>query len=160
MKCVPRKKRNLLKAIDLYAGIGGWSLGLRMAGVEVVASYEWWPHANATNSLNNGHASVEMDLRLADPSSFNFVDVIVGSPPCTHFSLANRGGKGNIREGLKDVEKFLEIVDHVKPRFWAMENVPRLASILQSEFNQGGVLHRFAHLDPTVAIVDASEWAF
>ncbi len=147
-----------MKAIDLYAGIGGWSLGLRMAGVDVVASYEWWPHANVTNSLNNGHASVEMDLRLADPSSFSFVDVIVGSPPCTHFSLANRGGKGNIREGLKDVEKFLEIVDHVKPRFWAMENVPRLASILQSEFNQGGVLHRFVHLNPTVAVVDASEW--
>lgn len=147
-----------MKAIDLYAGVGGWSLGLGMAGIEVAASYEWWPHANLTNSLNNGHASVEMDLRLADPSSFGFVEVVVGSPPCTHFSLANRGGKGNILEGLKDVEKFLDIVDQVRPHFWAMENVPRLATILQSEFNQGGFLHRFAHLNPTVAVLDASEW--
>lgn len=147
-----------MKAIDLYSGVGGWSLGFGMAGVEVAASYEWWPHANLTNSLNNGHASVEMDLRLANPSSFNFVDIVVGSPPCTHFSLANRGGKGNILEGLKDVEKFLEIVDFVKPRFWAMENVPRLAGILRDQLNQGGMLHRFAHMNPTVAVINASEW--
>jgi len=147
-----------LKAVDLYAGVGGWSLGLGRAGIEVVASYEWWPAANLTNSRNNRHPVVEADIRSLDPSSVPKVDIVVGSPPCTHFSLANRGGKGDILEGLKDVEKFLEVVDRVRPSFWALENVPRLAAIFQREMNQGGALHRFAHLDPVVAVLDASEW--
>lgn len=133
-------------------------MGLGIAGIEVVASYEWWPEANLTNSRNNRHEAVEADIRSLDFSALPKVDVIVGSPPCTHFSLANRGGKGNILEGLKDVESFLEAVRVVRPRFWALENVPRLAAILQSEINQGGVLHRFAGLNPKVAVVDCSEW--
>lgn len=147
-----------MKAIDLYSGVGGWSLGLRMAGVEVVRSYEWWKDANLTNSLNNSHDAECVNIRDLDASSFPSADIVVGSPPCTQFSLANRGGKGNILDGLKDVEKFLEVVDFVKPRFWAMENVPRLASILSDEFNQGGYLHRFARLNPEMIILDASEF--
>lgn len=147
-----------MRAIDLYAGVGGWSLGLGMAGIEVVASYEWWEEANLTNHRNNRHSARCVDVRSLDLSSLPKVDIVVGSPPCTHFSLANRGGRGDILEGLKDVEKFLEVVDHLKPRFWALENVPRLAAILQAEMNQGGSLHRFAHLDPVVAVLDASEW--
>jgi len=147
-----------VKAIDLYSGVGGWSLGLRMAGVEVVRSYEWWPEANLTNAKNNLHEVECVDIRNAPLSMFPSVDFVVGSPPCTHFSLANRGGKGNIMEGLKDVEKFLEIVIHLKPKFWALENVPRLAGILSEEFNQGGYLHRFCCLNPEMMVVDSSEW--
>jgi DNA (cytosine-5)-methyltransferase 1 len=40
------KKATTVRAIDLYSGVGGWSLGLRLAGVEVVASYELWGPAN------------------------------------------------------------------------------------------------------------------
>ncbi|NDD53482.1 DNA (cytosine-5-)-methyltransferase [bacterium] len=145
-------------AVDLYSGVGGWSLGLRMAGIDVVSSYEWWDKANDTNLRNNGHKTECLDIRQLSPASVPKVDLIVGSPPCTHFSLANRGGKGNIYEGLKDVEKFLEIVDAIKPRFWAMENVPRLASIMERELCQGGVLHRFASLGPRIMVLDASEW--
>ena len=45
-----------MRAIDLYAGIGGWSLGLRLAGVEVVSSYEWWRPAIDTHNGNHGGA--------------------------------------------------------------------------------------------------------
>lgn len=145
-------------AVDLYSGVGGWSLGLRMAGIDVVSSYEWWNRANDTNFKNNGHKTECLDIRQLPSSSVPKVDLIVGSPPCTHFSLANRGGKGNIYEGLKDVEKFLEIVDAIKPRFWAMENVPRLATIMERELCQGGVLHRFAGLNPRIMVLDSSEW--
>ena len=37
-------EKNTLKAIDLYSGIGGWSLGFKMAGVDICTSYEWWEH--------------------------------------------------------------------------------------------------------------------
>ena len=33
-------KKQKFRAIDLYSGIGGWSLGLEMAGIDVAASFE------------------------------------------------------------------------------------------------------------------------
>lgn len=120
-----------IRAIDLYSGVGGWSAGLRMAGISVVASYERSEHANITNARNNGHATHTVDLRALDLNTLpKDIDVVVGSPPCTQFSMSNRGGNGDISDGLKDIKVFLEVVDRLKPRFWAMENVPRVSNIL------------------------------
>jgi DNA (cytosine-5)-methyltransferase 1 len=135
-----------MKAIDLYSGVGGWSLGLKMAGIEVVASYEWWQPANDTNRNNNHHRAYEQDIRKLDVSTVPQVDIVVGSPPCTQFSFANRGGQGDISDGLKDIVKFFEVVERVNPTFWAMENVPRVATILRDEVLPGGCLHRFSRL--------------
>lgn len=137
----------VLRAIDLYSGIGGWALGLRLAGIEVVASYERWGPANETNFKNNHHQAQTVDIRrlsLADlPGE---IDIVVGSPPCTQFSFSNRGGNGDLDDGLEDIITFLKIVDHLKPKVWAMENVPRVASIIAAELKKGGRLHRFSHL--------------
>ncbi|MGD9631042.1 MAG: DNA cytosine methyltransferase [Pyrinomonadaceae bacterium] len=150
---------NRLRAIDLYSGMGGWSLGLNMAGIEVVASYEWWSKAARTNKVNNGHVACEVDIReLALEDLPENIDIVVGSPPCTQFSFANRGGQGNIEDGLRDVEKFLEIVEYVKPKFWAMENVPRTADIITQRLRSGGTLERFSKLLPNIIVVDMSEW--
>lgn len=153
------KPKQKYRAIDLYSGIGGWSLGLEMAGIDVVASYEWWNKANRTNHKNNRHVATEIDirqLRLEDiPKD---IDIVVGSPPCTQFSFANRGGSGDIEDGLKDIAKFLAVVDHVRPKFWAMENVPRVASIIENEMQIGGRLEQFAHLKPTIQVIDTCEW--
>lgn len=153
------RANRILRAIDLYSGVGGWSLGLTMAGIEVVASYEWWSPANLTNLKNNRHSATEIDIRQLKLEQLpKKIDVVVGSPPCTQFSYANRGGSGDIADGLKDVAKFLEIVAYVRPTFWAMENVPRVASILQQELGEGGRLERFASLSPTIRVVDVCEW--
>lgn len=148
-----------LRAIDLYSGIGGWSLGLHMAGIDVVASYEWWSKAARTNKKNNGHEAFEVDIRQLQLKDLpKDIDIVVGSPPCTQFSFANRGGNGDIEDGLKDVEKFLEIVDYLKPKFWAMENVPRTAEIIADRLRTGGTLARFSKLLPNILTLDMSEW--
>ena len=106
-----------MRAIDLYSGVGGWSFGLKLAGIEVVASYERWGVANETNFKNNHHQAQTIDIRRL---SFNDlppdIDVVVGSPPCTQFSFSNRGGNGNLDDGLEDIIKFLEIVNHLRVR--------------------------------------------
>jgi DNA (cytosine-5)-methyltransferase 1 len=136
-----------LRAIDLYSGVGGWSLGLRLAGIDVIASYELWGPANETNFKNNVHQAQTVDIRRLSMGDLpKHVDIVVGSPPCTQFSYSNRGGGGDIADGLEDIVRFLTIVDHLKPRFWAMENVPRVAKIIIEELKPGGVLERFSHL--------------
>jgi len=149
-----------MRAIDLYAGIGGWSLGLRLAGVEVVASYEWWKPAIATHNANHGGKFGPVNIRELDLDTLpTDIDIVVGSPPCTEFSYANRGGSGNISEGLKDLVCFFKVVERVKPRFWAMENVPRVAEVLRHGFEDPNhVLYEFRHLDPIIDVVDFSAY--
>lgn len=148
-----------MRAIDLYSGVGGWSLGLALAGIEVVSSYEKFEPANLTNRKNNGHDTVNADIRALDfltlPAE---IDLVVGSPPCTQFSFSNRGGGGDLADGLKDIRCFLSVVDHLNPSFWAMENVPRIADIVTREMRPGGELEDFAHLDAKVAVVNMEDW--
>lgn len=153
------KIKGKFRAIDLYSGIGGWSLGLEMAGIDVVASYEWWNKANQTNHKNNKHIAIEIDIRQLNLQDIpKDIDIVVGSPPCTQFSFANRGGSGDIEDGLKDISKFLEVVSIVRPKFWAMENVPRVASIVELEMKEGGRLEKFSHLKPNIQIIDTCNW--
>ncbi|UAJ11069.1 DNA cytosine methyltransferase [Glacieibacterium megasporae] len=147
------------RAVDLYSGVGGWSLGLRLAGIEVVSSYERWGPANETNFKNNSHQAQTVDIRrLALEDLPSDIDIVVGSPPCTQFSFSNRGGGGDIADGLEDVIRFLRIVDHLRPRVWAMENVPRVAKIIEAELKPGGVLEDFLHLGCITHIIDMAEY--
>jgi len=153
------KTRRKIRAIDLYSGVGGWSLGLRLAGIDVVASYERWGAANETNFKNNQHQAQTVDIRrLAFKELPKRIDVVVGSPPCTQFSYSNRGGSGDVDDGLRDIIKFLTIVDRVRPEFWAMENVPRVAGIIQDQLKKGGRLHKFSHLGIDVRVVDMADF--
>lgn len=132
---------------------------MRLSGVEVVASYEYWGPANETNFKNNSHQAQTVDIRrLALEDLPNDIEIVVGSPPCTQFSFSNRGGGGDIADGLEDIKRFLSIVDHLKPRVWAMENVPRVAKIIEAELEVGGVLADFRHLGCTTHIIDMAEF--
>lgn len=153
------KIENAPRVIDLYSGVGGWSLGLRLSGIELVASYELWGPANETNFKNNSHQAQTVDIRrLALEDLPGDIDIVVGSPPCTQFSYSNRGGGGDLADGLKDIIRFLTIVDHLKPKVWAMENVPRVAKIIEKELEPGGVLADFAHLGCATHVVDMAEY--
>lgn len=148
-----------MKAIDLYSGVGGWSLGLQLAGIEVVASYERWGPANETNFKNNRHQAQTVDIRMLMPEDLpQNIDIIVGSPPCTQFSYSNRGGNGDIKDGLQDIKKFLSFVDHLQPKFWAMENVPRAAKVILEELKIGGELEEYCHLDMTMSVFNMEDF--
>jgi DNA (cytosine-5)-methyltransferase 1 len=155
----------VMKAIDLYAGIGGWSLGLKLAGIDVVRSFEWWKPAARTHSANlSGDVHVvdirTMSLDLVKKPNGSKIDIVVGSPPCTQFSYSNRGGSGDITDGLVDIYRFMEVVRLVKPRFWAFENVPRVASVILKEAKEGGALADFVDLfeKADVQVVDMSDF--
>lgn len=143
---------------DFYAGGGGWSLGLALSGMRQVMSAEIWPVANRTREWNFGTSETEIDIRKMDPASVPDCDLIVGSPPCTQFSYANKGGNGNLQDGMQDVRSFLRVIREKNPRYWVMENVPRLADILRSELREGGALAEFSDLFTSIDVFDMSDW--
>lgn len=148
-----------MNAIDLYSGSGGWKLGLALAGHTIHQSYEWWDKATLTHNSNFGGNQAEVDIRQLDVSDLpDGIDLVVGSPPCTQFSYANRGGNGDIQDGLIDVAKFLEVVAHIRPRYWVMENVPRVAKVLVRELKPGGSLAQYADFLDHIEVVDMSEF--
>jgi DNA (cytosine-5)-methyltransferase 1 len=153
-------KDTVVRAIDLYAGIGGWSLGLGLAGIEVIRSYDWWQPAIDTHNRNHGGKAFATDIRTLDLDTLpQDISLVVGSPPCTQFSYANRGGNGDLADGLKDLVRFFEIVERLQPKYWVMENVPRVADVLRHAFTDPDhPLYRFRHLDPTITVLDLSHY--
>ena len=150
-----------LKAIDLYSGIGGWSIGLKLNGIDVDKSFEWWEPAVNTSNANLAKEDIPIDIRNYDFKKITQkIDIVVGSPPCTQFSYSNRGGSGDIDDGIIDLYKFFECVSILKPRYWAMENVPRVKGVLENEINKGGQLYKFRKIikEGFVEVIDFSEF--
>jgi DNA-cytosine methyltransferase len=123
-----------LTVADLFCGAGGFSEGFAQAGFRIKWAIDNWSPAVETYRKN--HPSVDVtqgDILATNPSDFPRVDVVIGSPPCVHFSLANRGGNGNRETGLELVNRFLTFVEELHPKYWVMENVPNLALLLRQQ---------------------------
>jgi DNA (cytosine-5)-methyltransferase 1 len=91
------------KAIDLFAGPGGLSLGLIKSGFDVIAAIEFDEAAGKTYRHNIGEHTVQRDITGFEPAEFrsylleqDLLDeeeglaLIAGGPPCPGFSLIGR----------------------------------------------------------------------
>lgn len=125
-------------AIDLFAGCGGLTLGLKQAGFDVLAAIEIDEIAAKTYLMN--HPEVEMwedDIRDVHPADMmdelrlgEFeLDLLAGCPPCQGFSsITTLNGKHQIDDDRNDlVLQFLLYVQHLWPKAVMLENVPGLA---------------------------------
>lgn len=130
----------MVRAIDLFAGAGGLSLGLIEAGVDVVAAVEWDHDAAETYRLNIGDHMIEADIMTIDPDDLPECDLIAGGPPCQGFSYAGKRDPDDPRNRLW--EHYLRIVDAKRPAFVLIENVP---GILRS-VEHHGIVNALANL--------------
>jgi DNA (cytosine-5)-methyltransferase 1 len=115
------------KAVDLFCGCGGLSLGLRRADFNVVAGIDGWQDAITVYSANNAnHLAIQHDLSDED-STVEIVAphnpfLIAGGPPCQDFSSAGGRVEGTRAELTV---KFANVIERVGPAAFIMENVPR-----------------------------------
>lgn len=124
-----------MKAIDLFAGCGGLSLGFKKAGFDVVAAYDHWRPAVEVYRANfKDHPIFDCDLgEMTDYNEFKKYapDMIIGGPPCQDFSSA---GKRDENLGRGDLTlTYADIISEVRPEWFLMENVERItkSSILK-----------------------------
>jgi DNA (cytosine-5)-methyltransferase 1 len=157
----PSKQRPAPRVADLFCGGGGLSEGFSLAGCEVVFGLDNARAAVDTFAANNpGSVAVKTDIREFDLRDIPAHDVLVGGPPCVEFSTSNRGGNGNILGGLLLVQAFLRAVHIHQPRYWVMENVPRITEFLPEDVpltwigvDEPGTLHI-----PTRAVLNAADY--
>ncbi|HCT36405.1 MAG TPA: DNA cytosine methyltransferase [Firmicutes bacterium] len=129
--------------VDLFSGAGGFSYGFLQTGrFYIKAAFE--NNLNAQKTYRRNHRNVEIYNDVGDALSDEIqakigkVDVVIGGPPCQGFSNANRQKNHAISQNNSLVKKYVQVVLHLNPMAFVMENV----SMLQSE------VHRF-YVDET-----------
>lgn len=123
---------------DLFSGGGGFAEGFEQAGFHIAWGVDLWEPAVRTFGRNHPRAlAIKADILSLDPASLPKIDVLIGSPPCVHFSPANKGGGGDREKGMILVRRFLDFVAALRPRYWVMENVPAMLPDLLAEMNNG-----------------------
>jgi DNA (cytosine-5)-methyltransferase 1 len=119
--------KTALKAIDLFCGVGGLSLGFQQAGISILASFDNWERVLDIYNANFVHKAAKLDLSdiaaaVAELKKHKF-DMIIGGPPCQDFSHA---GKRTERDRAELTKCFANIVVSLKPSIFVMENVDRI----------------------------------
>jgi DNA (cytosine-5)-methyltransferase 1 len=123
--------------IDLFCGCGGFSLGLRQAGLTELAAIDFDQDAIKVFSSNfeNEISPIKEDLteftpkQLASIIGQDHVNIVVGGPPCQGFSTVRQRDGSN--SGIRIIDdhrrnlykEFLKFVGFFKPEIFVMENV-------------------------------------
>jgi DNA (cytosine-5)-methyltransferase 1 len=132
-----------LTAIDLFAGAGGLSEGLRESGFATLYANEVMPTYARTFAANHREALVDdrdirqvnaRDVRQRLGLAEGDLDLIAGGPPCQGFSI--NAPKRSLEDRRNHLfREYLRFVDEFAPRAVLIENVPGLVS-----FANGGTL--------------------
>ena len=119
-----------LKFIDLFAGLGGFHFALKDLGFECVLASEIQTELRELYAINHSEMQSERiigdihnDIKTEEIPDF---DILCAGFPCQPFSQAgNRMGLNDPTNGNHFV-KIVEIINHHKPKYIFLENVPNL----------------------------------
>lgn len=130
-----------LKVIDLFAGVGGLSLGFEQRGFEVLLANEYDSSIAESYRVNHQKTKmvvgdiVKLDREKVFSPFIGKIDVIIGGPPCQGFS--QKGKRKSINDDRNFLFKyFFSVVELVKPKYFVMENVPNLLSAEKGYFRK------------------------
>ncbi len=126
------------KAIDLFSGCGGLTLGLKQAGFRVIGAVEISTLAVDTYKANHKRVHVwQKDIRKLSVAEVRRkldlkpgqLDLLAGCPPCQGFSsITTLNGNKKLRDDRNDlVFEFMRFVRGLLPKAIMLENVPGLA---------------------------------
>jgi DNA (cytosine-5)-methyltransferase 1 len=156
---------------ELFAGVGGFRIGLARAGWKTTFSNQWEPSTKVQHASDvyvaqfgeDGHTNIDIAKIKALPKN---IDLLVGGFPCQDYSVAKTLNSSKGLKGKKGVLwwEILRLVNDQKPKFIFLENVDRL---LKSPSNQRG--RDFAVMLKTLGdegytiewrVVNAAEYGF
>lgn len=148
--------------IDLYAGVGGMSLGAARAGFDLRAAVEIDSIAINTHAINFP-ATRHLDWDISRTSGEALLeaaglargklDGLVGGPPCQGFSNIGKRATDDPRNSL--FGDFFRLVAEVRPRFFIAENVPGILA----DRNESIVREALAKIPPNYTLLGIREVA-
>jgi DNA (cytosine-5)-methyltransferase 1 len=117
------------KLLDLFSGIGGFSLGAEANGIPTVAFVEKDPFCQKVLRKHWSNTPIISDIRTVKGEDYETdgVTIVSGGFPCQPFSQAGK------RKGTDDDrylwDETLRVVTETKPRWFIGENVDGLVNI-------------------------------
>lgn len=122
------------KVLDLFSGIGGFSLGLHRAGFETIAFCEIDKHCQKVLQKNFPNIPIFSDIKELSGEQFKGnVDVVCGGFPCQDISVAGK------KKGLIDEEgqttrsglwfEYKRLIQEIQPKLVIIENVANMRNI-------------------------------
>ncbi|KQS76435.1 hypothetical protein ASG58_11480 [Rhizobium sp. Leaf383] len=145
-----------MRAVELFCGAGGLSLGLRQAGIEVIYALDAWKEAVGVYRANIGVAHVADLNEIVElaPVLFDLrPDLIAGGPPCQDYSPAGKRIEG---ERSKLTTAYAMLISIVRPKWVLMENVPGVLNSTAWNYTQS--ILRNAGYGLTMRKLDAARY--
>lgn len=123
-----------LKAVSLFAGCGGFSLGFKAAGIDILGFLEIEDGLRAIYKENFPSAQeIGSDIttvseeKIQEIAAMGSIDMLIGGPPCQGFSLS---GKRNVDDPRNELFRhYMRFVKGLKPSIAIIENVRLLTSM-------------------------------
>ena len=128
--CIFEKK---IKAVDLFCGAGGLTLGLEKAGINVMMGIDIDPACEYPFEANNNAKFLKKSVEdvtsqeLTDAYGDAEITLLAGCAPCQPFSTYKLGKSDETDERWNLLWKFGRMVKETEPDLITMENVPKLA---------------------------------
>ncbi|RTK93849.1 MAG: DNA cytosine methyltransferase [Rickettsiales bacterium] len=120
----------MLNVLDIFSGIGGFSIGLEAVGMKTVAFCEINPFCRKILTRHWPSIPIFSDITTIhreDLKALLKIDVIAGGFPCQDISVAGKGGGIKAkRSGLW--KEFARLINEVRPKYAIIENVANLRS--------------------------------
>lgn len=136
-----------MKAIELFAGIGGFRLGMEAANIETIWANDSRELSGWVYESNFGKNSIFLaDITRVDLSEIPQHDFLTAGFPCQPFSPA--GKKQGIRDRVRGTlfERIVEIIADKQPQYFLLENVKRILTMEQG-YHFRVILKALASLD-------------
>lgn len=129
------------KAISLFAGAGGCSLGFKQAGYDIVYATDFDKSAVETykknfpetfaeckdiNKINFSQLLIDLKIKQGE------IDILIGGPPCQGFSTAGPRFWDDPRNHL--LKQYVRALEIIKPKWFLMENVEGLLTSNDGEY--------------------------
>ena len=116
-----------MRFIDLFSGIGGFTLGLERAGMTCVGHVEIGPFCQKVLRKHWPEVPLIADVKEVQGDEFGAVELICGGPPCQPVSIAGK------RQGQSDDRwlwgEALRLVEVVRPSWCLFENPSGIVSL-------------------------------
>ncbi len=108
--------------IDLFAGCGGFTVGLHRAGFQTMLAVEW--DESCCETFETNLSARILNCAIQEVETFPRCDLLVGGPPCQGFSNLGERVPNDPRRQLW--RHYLRAVEDARPLVFVMENVPPL----------------------------------